>query len=280
MGVFLIYGGVLEDMQLWVWSKMTGRLLAGVILLLYLTISAAEERGFNTLRIAHAGGGIDGNTYTNSYDALELNIKKGFLYFEIDFSFTKDNKLVCIHDWTHSFKRSFGFDAKERPTQETFEYLARNASKYIKCTLDGLAVWMKYNPAAILVTDVKENNIKALRMILKAIPDAKKRVIPQIYQPMNFSVVKEMGFESLIWTLYRYKGTNYHVINWVDKFTGPFAITMPPKQAMTELPAQLNARNIPTYVHTINDKDKLEMYLNKYGLTEVYTDTLQPEAVQ
>jgi len=256
-----------------------GRLSVGVMLL-FFNVCEAEDQHFDALRIAHAGGAINGKTYTNSYDALDLNIKKGFLYFEIDFSFTKDNKLVCIHDWEDSFKRSFGFEATERPTQETFEFLSRNASEFKKCTLDGLAIWMRDNPSAKLITDAKENNIKALRMILESIPDAQKRVVPQIYQPLSYNIVKEMGFESIIWTLYKFRGSNYQVINWVNKFNGPFAITMPKKRAKTVLPAQLRDRHIQTYVHTINDKEELNMFLNEYSLTEVYTDILQPEVIQ
>jgi glycerophosphoryl diester phosphodiesterase len=256
---------------------MAGRIFAGVMLLFLVETCPAGEQEFKALRIAHAGGGILGKTYTNSYNALDWNIKKGFLYFEIDFSFTKDNQLVCIHDWEQSFKRSFGFNTKEKPDLETFEFLARNASRFNKCTLGGLAVWMSNNPSATLITDVKENNIEALKVIIETMPDARTRVIPQIYLPMNFSIVKQMGFESIIWTLYKYRGTKFQVINWADRFTGPFAITMPTDRATTDLPARLKEKHIPTYVHTINDREKLDMFINEYGLTEIYTDTLQPE---
>ncbi|MCK4824891.1 sulfatase-like hydrolase/transferase, partial [bacterium] len=93
-----------------------------------VTLASDDIRGFielipnfQPLRVAHAGGGIRGKTYTNSLDALDQNIENGFLYFELDFSFTKDGRLVCIHDWKKSFRRSFGFWTKEKPTVEAFE---------------------------------------------------------------------------------------------------------------------------------------------------------------
>ena len=46
--------------------------------------------------IAHAGGGFNDLTYTNSIDALELN-KKNYKFFELDFFLTDDGKLVCAH---------------------------------------------------------------------------------------------------------------------------------------------------------------------------------------
>lgn len=55
-----------------------------------------KEKGF---RIAHAWWTFNWYNYTNSLDALEYN-KYFFDLFEIDFSWTNDEKLVCIHDWT------------------------------------------------------------------------------------------------------------------------------------------------------------------------------------
>ena len=54
--------------------------------------------------MAHAGGGINGATYTNSIAAMNLNYSKGFRYFEIDFNTTSDANIVCVHDWK-SFRK-------------------------------------------------------------------------------------------------------------------------------------------------------------------------------
>lgn len=47
--------------------------------------------------IAHAGGGIDGYTYTNSKEALLQSLNKGYKYIELDFCLTSDKHLVCAH---------------------------------------------------------------------------------------------------------------------------------------------------------------------------------------
>lgn len=247
----------------------------------FSTCSASDQSldpviGFKPLRVAHAGGGINKNKYTNSYEALNSNIKKGFQYFELDFSFTKDNRLVCLHDWTHSFKRSFGFETNKRVTLNEFKSLVNTKSKFNKCTLDGLSTWMSKNPSAYIVTDVKTNNRKALKIILRTLPDAARRVIPQIYFPENFSEIKKLGFEQIIWTLYRVSLNNEEIVNWVKKFEGPVAVTMPRYQATSTLPQQLKKLNIPSYVHTINAPDKLNFYQKKFGITEIYTDFLHP----
>jgi glycerophosphoryl diester phosphodiesterase len=246
------------------------------LLALYAYQPLIESQNFAPLRVAHAGGGIGGDTYTNSYEALDSNIENEFVYFEIDFSFTKDGKLVCLHDWKRSFKRAFGFETDKKVTLTEFEKLVQEKSiKYTNCTLEGLALWMLDNPGAFIVTDVKEANVKALNMIRKTLPDAKVRVIPQIYNPSNFEFVKDAEFQQVIWTLYRYGGSNDEVLGWVKKFQGPLAITMPEGRAGSELPKELQKLNIPTYVHTINSIKKLEKY-SANGITEIYTDFLQP----
>lgn len=249
-----------------------------VILITSVLLSSCYEQetkdnNFKVRRVAHAGGGINDVTYTNSFEALNSNLEKGFIYFELDFSFTKDGKLVCIHDWQGSFSRSFGFAARERPTLDTFNFLVGHVSDYQKCTLEGLVDWMERNPEAILVTDIKESNLQALYLMSKTIPEFGEKVIPQIYQPKNYELVKEMGYKNVIWTLYRYSGSQNQVLDWVDSFQGDFAITMPRARAATELPKELAGKNVPTYVHTINEREEAEAFF-KHGLTEVYTDFL------
>ncbi|MAT49968.1 MAG: hypothetical protein CMK32_02140 [Porticoccaceae bacterium] len=237
--------------------------------------SQKDLKTFDPLRIAHAGGGLNNETYTNSYEALESNLKKGFLYFELDFSFTSDKKLICLHDWEDDFRRSFGFSAHEKVSLEEFQQLAIKKSKYEKCTIYGLANWMEKNPAAFVITDVKDDNIGALKIIRATLPNAERRVIPQIYNPDSYYNVKEMGFEKIIWTLYRYDGTNKEVVERAKTFQGPIAITMPTNRAATELPGVLKRLDIPTYVHTINSAEDLERYFAN-GITEIYTDFLSP----
>ena len=49
--------------------------------------------------IAHAGGGIDQYTYTNSLEAVNLSISKGFKLIEIDLRETKDKHFVGVNSW-------------------------------------------------------------------------------------------------------------------------------------------------------------------------------------
>jgi phosphoglycerol transferase len=236
------------------------------------------EPNFQPLRVAHAGGGINGKTYTNSLEALDHNLKNGFSYFELDFSFTKDRQLVCIHDWKQNFNRVFGFLPKEKPTLEAFELLVKDKSEFKPCTLETLANWMEQNTSAFIITDMKEDNLEGLRIIAEKISEFKRRIIPQIYDPRNYNEVKGMGYEQIIWTLYRYNGSSDEVLRWTEKFNGLFAITMPKDLATSDLPKKLADKHIPTYVHTINTLDEMNRFVKDFGVTEIYTDFLRPES--
>lgn len=238
--------------------------------------SNKKDNNFKVSRIAHAGGGINNDTYTNSYEALDHNKNKGFVYFELDFSFTMDDHLVCLHDWDGDFLKSFGVPADKSYKLSQFKELIKTNSKYTKCTLEGLVNWMENNPDTFIVTDAKSDNLKALKMILETIPDAKQRIIPQIYDPKNFRQVKSMGFEQIIWTLYRYEGTHKDILDWTDRFYGSFAVTMPIHKAKGGLAKILTKKNIPTYTHTVNKDKNYNILVDKFGVSEIYTDFIKP----
>ncbi|MDP2688642.1 MAG: glycerophosphodiester phosphodiesterase family protein [Deltaproteobacteria bacterium] len=239
-------------------------------LLLLLTACA---NGHESRRIAHAGGGYKGEDYTNSLDALDENLRKGFTLFEMDLNWTADFKLVCVHDWG---RIAVLFpEMKEIPTLEEFKRLVSTKAPYRICTVDELAEWMERNPKARLVTDVKMGNIQALRIIAEKIKDFDARVIPQIYQPQEYAIVKGLGYRDIIWTLYRFNGNEADVLSWAERMDGLYAVTIPVVLARAGLGRRLQEKGIYTYTHTINDAAELEFYRD-LGIDNIYTDFLPP----
>jgi len=246
------------------------------LILLFLSGNVACEK-IAIERIAHAGGGIEGNTYTNSFQALDFNIQNGFTFFEIDFSWTKDGQLVCIHDWEQSFQRSFGFQTSEKPSLDTFMFLVKNHSPYHKCTLEELSTWMRDHPQARIVTDIKEDNVAALQIIAQKIDNFQERVIPQCYFPENYVKIQDIGYQHIIWTLYLYEKDNDKVLATVETLKNLFAVTMPIHRAKMGLGKALSQKGIASYVHTINTVDELNTFQQEHGITEIYTDFLSPK---
>ena len=230
-----------------------------------LNESKSLERAFiyNILpRVAHAGGGFENKTYTNSIDALEAN-KKKFLLFELDLFVTEDNKVVCEHDVNENLKSFKKFQ----------KYINEN-KLYKQCTYISLKKWLKDNPEKIIVTDFKNRNIDGLTFLSKNFKDYKIRFIPQIYHPNEYQKVKKLGFKNIIWTLYRYGDSNEVVILLAHKMK-LFAVTMDPSRARSGLAISLKERNIKTYVHTINSMREYYKYYKIYEVDQIYTDWIK-----
>lgn len=211
-------------------------------------------------RVAHAGGGYNNQTYTNSIEALNFN-KNKFNLFEIDFYLNKNDQLICTHNAEDQFIDLNKFIKKY---------------KYTPCTLETLNKWLINNPNKKIVTDVKTNNLKALKKIKKEIADFDEKFIPQIYYPKEYEDVKNLGYKKIIWTLYRLDGNqkdlNYILTNL--KKMDIFSVTMPERFVLQGYANEISEININTYVHTINTKKRYFLYKYFLGVDNIYTDWL------
>ncbi|MCX7553266.1 hypothetical protein OS175_05205 [Marinicella sp. S1101] len=236
-------------------------------------LSCNKQQGPKITAIAHAGGGIDGKTYTNSFQALNFNYERGYELFEIDFSWTSDSQLVCLHDWDRTPKWLLDYHGEKPLTLAEFNQLLHPNLSLKPCNLESLNQWLISHPNAYIVTDIKHNNIQGLKLIKHSIENANQRVIPQIYQPEEYQATKDLGYELLIWTLYQFPKENKAVIDAYRQMD-LYAITMPQHRAKQGLAKMLNEPYIPSYVHTINNLAEAKNYQKEHGLTSVYTDFL------
>lgn len=248
-----------------------------------------KHRYFPIERIAHAGGGYNKNTYTNSINALEAN-KDSYRFFEIDFVWTSDGHLVCLHDWNDSAKVTFGRKFDTSPTLSEFEELVRDHPRFKNCTATTLVAWLEANSQKKIVTDVKSDNVMALKYLADLYPNYADRIIPQIYTPEEYESVVKMGYEDIIFTLYRFSGDHAEVLRRVEDMS-LYAVTVPKRHVWPEIardlekwglprdfvtihfPYDLAKLGIPTYVHTVNNQ-KEWTDLRQVGVSEIYTDWL------
>lgn len=244
------------------------------VLMYSLIFLACSDNGGQTpiRKIAHAGGGFNGEIYTEALDALNFN-KNRYSLFEMDFSFTSDNELVCIHDWSEngSVKRTFGIELNTPPTLKEFENLVKEKKEYKNCTFYTLVEWLKVNPNKKIVTDVKDDNIRALEYMAKKFTGYKNQIIPQIYNPEEYNVVKNLGYKDIILTLYKWNGDDEKVLETVKK-NKYWAITMPTSRVESLAP-KLKSIGVSSYVHTINSQEDFEKY-KQMGISNIYTDWL------
>ncbi len=227
-----------------------------------------ETRLSRADRVAHAGGGYNGVAYTNSIEALNAN-KNDFNLFEIDLALTSDGRIVCSHDWDYYPKQIFGFDLHGTPTYDEFVNLVENNDKFTNCTLESLIQWLDVTPHASIVTDIKENNIKALEYIATKFTKHLPRFIPQIYNMQEYDSVSELGFDRIILTIYAWGASEDEIVAQA-KTRKLFAVTVPDYRA-AYIGKRLKDTGQRVYAHTINSKETKDL-MRWFGVDEIYTD--------
>ena len=227
--------------------------------------------------IAHALGGVEESTYTNSKEAFIENYQKGQRVFEVDLIFTSDDVLVCKHDW----------DAYEQPlTKEAFLNTPVDG-KYTPITFSGLLELLHSHPDAYIVTDTKSFKApevtKTFQYILTETEkvDSKilNRIIPQIYIERMLGYIDQIyPFNSYIYTLYKSHANNERVLEFAVQ-NGIEVITLPAKKVPEEYPHVFfntaDAEEVRIFVHTINVLERLREF-KEIGASGVYTDFIVP----
>lgn len=224
--------------------------------------------------IAHAGGGVGSITYSNSLEALDKSYSLGFRYFEIDFSWTESGELVAIHDWQETAERLFpGFMNTPQTSEEFLEFPMRGGLTAIDAAR--LKEWMESRSDAWLITDIKSRNVEGLKFLKQALGANLARVIPQIYSPVEYEQVKSLGFEHVVFTLYRSQLSPLDISLFALRHE-LWALTVP-KERMAFSPwlKYLRLLGMTVLTHTVNDPDHA-VALVRLGAMGFYTDFMLP----
>ncbi len=223
--------------------------------------------------IAHAGGIGNHRTYTNSLEALDNSVARGFTAIEIDLSWTSDDHLVLIHDWDREFVKLFDRSPGRLNVAEFRSIPSAHGLTHL--SLEDLESWLVEHPDILIVTDIKERNIDGLRLLAQEYPEQLYRIVPQIYRPESYPEARALGYERVIFTLYRSDLSDRQIIDFAVANT-LFGVTMSLGRAMEgPLPAELAANGVRVFVHTVNDHPTVDR-LRTQGVYGVYTDWLSP----
>lgn len=246
--------------------------------LFWLGQTIPAEAGGYPRAIAHGCGAIQGDTVTNTQEALEQAIANGYQYIEVDMAFTTDGKIAMIHDWESSASYYLGLGQNKAVPFEQYQK-CKVMNKYTPLTLDRLAEILHKHPDVHIITDTKEDNIAILTSIQKQYPDLVQQMIPQIYQYEEYSAVKKLGYSQIILTLYKMTSERNGVrIAEFVKENDIYAVTMSIDLTNSGLAKTLQSYGIAVYMHTVNRLQQTVQALNA-GAYGVYTDTLLPEEV-
>lgn len=222
--------------------------------------------------IAHASGQVDAFTYTNSQEALEAAYAQGFRLFEVDISWTRDGHLVLLHDWDAALADLFHTMPKHCSLAEFYQ-LKMKGGRYHQMSFSDLMHWATDHPDACIVTDIKEDNVKALEKIHIDYPTLTEKIIPQIYNFDELVTVANNNYSQFILTLYKKSYSDKALLDFAKHFK-PLAITMSTAKGLSSLPQQLKAIGIKSYVVLSATNTQLWKLLEDNGVYGVYTPVL------
>lgn len=241
--------------------------------------------------VAHAGGAVDGNAYTNSRQAIDLSLDSGFSYLELDFSKSKDGQWYLLHDWPSWASRA-GYQGELPPSsndvvQRQEGYAAAPSihgvkSSYTTVSLNDLLQLLEQRAGFSVVTDTKSDDDALL--LLESIPEKYRDRF--IFQTYSLDGIRRMagllGEERVILTAYqlndwwRWDGFNEEFLAALRRYPRMFGLTVPLSVAYeSEKMKRLLSVGIPVLVHGRPDEINsynLPRQLMQRGVSGAYVD--------
>jgi glycerophosphoryl diester phosphodiesterase len=146
--------------------------------------------------IAHAGGAIDSCVYTNSLEALNLSVEKGYRFIELDFAFTSDSVLVAAHSWEKfNAITGFGHWGDSVPTYDDFKS-RKIYGRYTPISAKEANTFLEKTPGIYLVTD-KISNPDILRTYF---PGLKERMVVEAFSYSHYEQLRSEGYFRVLYS--------------------------------------------------------------------------------
>ena len=141
--------------------------------------------------IAHAGGELNGTTYTNCLNAINQSIEKGYKYIEIDLVLTSDSMIIAAHTWD-DFNRLTGRTSKHIPTYKEAMSYEIDGEKVLDAKM--ITEIFKKNPNVIFITD----NIDNPKMINQKFSEIKRQMMVEAFSVDAYFELKKLGFMPML----------------------------------------------------------------------------------
>lgn len=163
---------------------------------LLLTACSSREQEWNPQIIAHAAGGINGDIYTNSLEALTNSIEKGYKYIEFDLLFTADSVLVATHSWEeYNALCEQPQRGDSAPTLSTF-LSQRIMGKYTPLTARQINSIFESDSTLFLVTDKTSDP----DIIEKYFSNIKERTIVEAFSYEDYIELNRLGYHRVLYS--------------------------------------------------------------------------------
>lgn len=166
------------------------------LLSLLMLSCVTQERVQRAELIAHAGGAIEGNVYTNSREALELAVENGYKFIEFDLIFTSDSVLVAAHSWG-KFNMMTGCEEWGDSVPSFMDFTSRRIhGEYTPLCADEINSFFEENDELFLVTD-KVSDPDVLR---RYFPALKERMVVEAFSYQHYRKLINEGYYRVLYS--------------------------------------------------------------------------------
>ncbi|GAA0670658.1 hypothetical protein [Rheinheimera tangshanensis] len=219
--------------------------------------------------IAHAGGGIECNTYTNSREAVELSISRGIRAIELDLITSEDGVLVAAHDWLF-FKEIIAYPEQGSNSLSVAEINDHKIhEKYSVLFGADISNILATNPDVLLFTD-KTNDFSLINDL-----GYNSRVYVEIFSVADYARAAIYGIKNPILNVdIGYTGVLYQMFKVF--FLKPYFVALSAESAINN-PRYMNwlhSRDIKIFIYTSNDPKFIAEMIQKYDAV-VYVDFIE-----
>lgn len=237
-----------------------------------------SEVQFKT-NIAHAGGSIKGNIYTNTAEAFSENYKKGFRVFEFDISLY-DRQFVALHT-IEDIEKITG-KVSDR-TIETLENKMKTHGYSLLFLKDVINI-AKTHPDTTIIFDVKNTDgnrtaiFEEIHRLLTFYQVERERIVIQVFSPDDvvyaqkyfprlLYVIGPIGKSKLIQLLKYLKVNNIKLVSIFQY--------RPKTIVILNICRTLFYQELNIIPYTVNSK-KYKLFFKIQGISRFFTDSLAP----
>lgn len=175
---------------------MKNYLVSLIILLSLVACKSSQLAVFEPVLIAHAGGAIDGNIYTNSREAMLSAERAGYCYIEFDLQYTSDSVLVAAHSW-NDFNEQTGYPQYGDSVPSSSDFFSRRIyGKYTPLSASEIDSFFMANRHLYLVVDKISNP----DLLERHFPELKERMVVEAFNYDDYAELQQRGFGQVFYS--------------------------------------------------------------------------------